>query len=157
MNVCCGITFQFPILPNDGAKILRRYRSVTFVAGTLACCLGQASIAAEPARVLSGAPRAVAPDAVRLVLPVQLPAAVGIECNVYFDNVVLAARSDHLMFDVVCAKGMQLEERWTWTPTEADVGSHPFELIIRDEQNRRIASRAALSRSLRQSSVKAER
>ena len=76
----------------------------------------------------------------RLVLPKSIPAVVGIECNLYFDNVVLAARSGSLLFDVVCAKGSQQAERWTWTPSEMDVGSHSLELVVRDEINRRIAS-----------------
>ena len=41
----------------------------------------------------------------RLVLPPSIPAVVGIECNLYFDNVVLVARSGNVMFDAVCAEG----------------------------------------------------
>lgn len=77
---------------------------------------------------------------VRLVMPSSIPAVVGLECNLYFDNVVLVARPGNVLFDVECAKGRQQAERWTWVPTEADLGSYPLELIVRDEDNRRIAS-----------------
>ncbi|WP_010583485.1 SGNH/GDSL hydrolase family protein [Schlesneria paludicola] len=76
----------------------------------------------------------------RLILPETIPAVVGIECNLYFDNVVLTALPGRLLFDVVCAKGRQQSERWTWVPTEADVGAHPLELIVRDEANRKLIS-----------------
>jgi lysophospholipase L1-like esterase len=45
-----------------------------------------------------------------------------------------------VLFDVNCARGRQQSERWTWVPTAADIGSHPFELIVRDENNRRVVS-----------------
>lgn len=77
---------------------------------------------------------------VRLVMPASIPAVEGIECNLYFDNLVLVARPGSVLFDVVCAKGRQQAERWTWVPTDADIGSHPLELIVRDDNSRRITS-----------------
>lgn len=76
----------------------------------------------------------------RLVMPESIPAVVGVECNLYFDNVVLTVLADDVLFDVVCAKGRQQAERWTWVPTEADVGSHPLELVVLDGNNRKIGS-----------------
>lgn len=102
--------------------------------------LTQHLIAEEPTREVRGADTTRADNVVRLVLPPSIPAVVGLECNLYFDNVVLVARPGNVLFDTVCHKGRQQEERWTWTPTEADVGSHPLELVVFDEQNRRIAA-----------------
>lgn len=79
-------------------------------------------------------------SSLRLLLPPSIPAVVGIECNVYFDNVVLVPNPANLVFDSVCSKGRQQVERWTWTPTEADVGEHPFQFDVRDGDNRVIAS-----------------
>ena len=78
-------------------------------------------------------------DPLRMALPPTLVAAAGIETNVYFDNVVLCLNPANYAFDVVCSKGSQQAERWTWTPTEADVGDVPFELLVRDDSNRIIS------------------
>ena len=80
------------------------------------------------------------PGAVRLHLPVSVPALVGTECNLYFDNAVLTPNSSALLFDVVCEKGRQLDERWAWSPTKDDVGVTPLRLEVRDAENRLIAS-----------------
>jgi lysophospholipase L1-like esterase len=105
-------------------------------------CLVAPFLSAEEAVRDTKAVGGGAANSVRLILPKTIPAAVGIECNLYFENVVLAARPGSLLFDTVCPKGRQQVERWTWVPTEADVGSHPLELIIRDENNHRLASAA---------------
>lgn len=47
---------------------------------------------------------------VRLQLPKVIPAAVGIEMNVYFDNVILAVNPANYAFDVTCVKGQQQAE-----------------------------------------------
>ncbi len=82
--------------------------------------------------------------AIRLLLPQSIPAVVGLECNIYFDNVCLVVNPANCLFDAVCSKGRQQVERWTWTPTEADVGEHPFQLDVRDTENRVIASAKTL-------------
>src|SRR5690242_18854275 len=99
--------------------------------------IGSVSPAAEPEAVPSNI-KVI--STVRLLLPPSIPAVVGIECNVYFDNVVLVPNPANFVFDSVCSKGRQQVERWTWTPTEADVGEHPFQLDVRDGENRVIAS-----------------
>lgn len=79
-------------------------------------------------------------SSVRLLLPPSIPAVVGIECNVYFDNIVLVPNPANVVFDSVCSKGRQQAERWTWTPTDVDVGEHPLQVDVRDAENRLIAS-----------------
>ncbi|HVX64008.1 MAG TPA: GDSL-type esterase/lipase family protein [Pirellulales bacterium] len=95
--------------------------------------------AADPAPGTAEATHDV-PGPVRLTLPPTIYAVVGHQMNVYFDNVTLVLNPDNYAFDVACAKGRQQSERWTYTPAAQDVGSHPFELTVRNEQNELIAS-----------------
>jgi lysophospholipase L1-like esterase len=74
------------------------------------------------------------PGRLRLQVPPVLDAVVGVETNLYFDNLVLTPQPDQYAFDVQCAKGRQWAQRWSFTPTAADVGDHPFVLDVRDEQ-----------------------
>lgn len=96
--------------------------------------------AAESVALGADDPPKANPSSIRLLLPPSIPAVVGIECNVYFDNVVLVPNPANFVFDSVCSKGRQQVERWTWTPSEADVGEHSFQLDVRDGENRVIAS-----------------
>jgi lysophospholipase L1-like esterase len=79
------------------------------------------------------------PGLVRLVLPTELPAVVGIESNIYFDNVMLAVNPANYAVDITCAKGKQQAQRWTLTPKAEDVGQHPLSIVIRDQENRIVA------------------
>ena len=77
-------------------------------------------------------------------LPLELPPALyavpGIECNVYFDNLVLTTNSSNYVFDVECAKGRNDAKRWRFTPTDKDVGSYEWKLRVFNETNRLVAS-----------------
>ncbi len=79
------------------------------------------------------------PGRVRLLLPPKIYAVPGIETNLYFDNVVLVLNPRNYAFDVNCPKGMQLDERWTFTPAAKDVGDYPIEITVRDESNNVVA------------------
>lgn len=76
---------------------------------------------------------------VRLLLPPVIYAVPRIEANLYFDNVVLVLNLDNYTFDVICDKGIQLAERWTFTPNGQDVGEYPIEVVVRDETNAVVA------------------
>lgn len=76
---------------------------------------------------------------VRLVLPGSIYATPGLECNVYFDNIALMLNRRNFAFDTTCEKGVQLAERWAFTPTAEDVGSYPLAIEIRDEANALVA------------------
>ena len=89
--------------------------------------------AAEPAQAVPGTQP---DDPLGMSLPREIFAVAGVETNIYFDNVVLTLNAANYAFDVTCPKGKQQAERWTWTPTEADVGDVPFQLEVRDDQNR---------------------
>jgi len=79
------------------------------------------------------------PGPVRLLLPPRIYAVPGIEMNVYFDNVSLMLNPGNYAFGVTCAKGKQQVERWTFVPTEQDLGQFPLVLEVRDETNKIIA------------------
>ena len=79
------------------------------------------------------------PGRVRLVLPPVIYAVPGIETNIYFDNVVLVLNPANYAFEAICAKGIQLSERWTFTPKDEDAGEYPIEIVVRDESNAIVA------------------
>jgi len=79
------------------------------------------------------------PGKVRMVLPSVIYGVVGIEMNVYFDNVALMLNPDNYAFDVTCGKGIQQAERWTFLPKTEDIGEVPFQLVVRDQDNAIVA------------------
>ena len=66
-----------------------------------------------------------------ILLPDNIHGVVGIEMNVYFDNLVYGDACNYEI-DVTCPKGMQLADRWTFTPTEADVNEFMFLVTFKD-------------------------
>lgn len=75
------------------------------------------------------------PGTIQLVLPKVIHAVVGIESNLYFDNVVLVLNTNNYAFDVSCARGLQQSKRWTYTPKLGEEGSYSFKLEVRDAHN----------------------
>ncbi len=59
---------------------------------------------------------------VRLLLPEKIYAAPGIECNIYFDNIVTVINPANYVFDVICEAGRNDAKRWRFTPGAADAG-----------------------------------
>lgn len=55
-------------------------------------------------------------DEMQLLLPDTVYAVNGQECNIYFDNVILAANWQNYRYDVICDSGIQYANRWSWTP-----------------------------------------
>src|SRR5687767_3587945 len=109
-------------------------RTVSFpVAPALAMVLLATVCHAEPGPTTASTRPSLEPGKVRLLLPPVIYAVPGMEANLYFDNVVLVLDPDDYAFDVVCAKGKQMAERWTFTPEAREAGDYPFELIVRDE------------------------
>lgn len=83
---------------------------------------------------------------VRLVLPPVVYATPDIECNIYFDNIILTLDRDDYAFDVQCERGMQLSERWAYTPAQQDVGEYPITIRVLDSSNTLVASRSSVLR-----------
>lgn len=119
----------------------RRHRvlAALSIGAILALALGSARsvLADEPSPPADAT--ANIPGAVRLTLPPTIYAVVGQEMNLYFDNVVLVLNPENYAFDVSCPRGRQQADRWTYTPAAADVGTVPFQLDVRNEQNELIA------------------
>ncbi|MBN2296656.1 MAG: hypothetical protein JXM70_29780 [Pirellulales bacterium] len=84
--------------------------------------------------------KTAASNPIRLCLPPVIYAVVGDEANVYFDNVMLVINPRNYAVDVNCPLGLQQVERWTCRPTAEQVGEHPFELTVFDQQNRIVAT-----------------
>ncbi len=85
------------------------------------------------------------PGKVRLILPKTIYATSCVEANVCFDNAVLVINPANYVFHVVCQKGVQQTERWTYIPETGDIGDYPFAIEVRDDQNNLMArSRSTL-------------
>lgn len=78
------------------------------------CCRLVAAVATAVGlvRVVSGG--------VELHLPETIPAAVGVECNVYFANITDAIVPASYGWRVKCDVGLQEERRWTFRPKAGD-------------------------------------
>jgi len=116
-------------------KIIRRIHGILFVVLSCATLFAQTAAPAQPVAQMP----AQFPGPIRLQLPPRIYAVPGIEMNVYFDNICLAANPLNYVFDVNCAKGRHQVERWTFVPEEGDVGQFPFVIEVRDETNKIIA------------------
>lgn len=88
----------------------------------------------------ASSPGAAPANTCRLILPDEIPAVVGHEISIYFDNVVLVADPHRVRFDVTCRKGIHQNERWTFLPKPEDVGDIDLTLDVYDAENRLIAT-----------------
>jgi mannonate dehydratase len=87
------------------------------------------------------------PGKVRLLLPTVIYATPGVETNIYFDNIVLAANSADYVFDVRCDKGSMYADRWTYTPAREDAGDYPLTIEVRHSSNGVVARTDAMIRA----------
>ena len=56
------------------------------------------------------------------VVPGTIYAAPGVECNVYWGEVLDSVRPDRYAFEARSRVGRCENERWTWTPAAKDAG-----------------------------------
>lgn len=68
----------------------------------------------------------------RLTLPSEFFAVVGVEMSIYHDNVMLTETPDAYRFEVACDVGQAEKSRWTVTPTSANLGDHPLTVTVRN-------------------------
>ena len=108
---------------------------ITLISTAVLFPIVRMSAADPPTETQNDQPRST----IRMVLPREIFAVVGVETNLYFENVVLVLNPANYLFDVHCSKGRQQDERWTWTPTDGDVGEIPLQLDVRDEFNLLVA------------------
>jgi lysophospholipase L1-like esterase len=94
---------------------------------------------ADTSTAVPGGNSETLPGHIRLVLPPTIYATPGIECNIYFDNIILTLDRDDYAFDVTCQKGLQFQERWAYTPAGPDIGEYTITIEVRDSSNSLIA------------------
>ena len=56
----------------------------------------------------------------KISLPNKIYGVIGQELNIYFDNIILCNNINNYQIDVECEKGIQQEERWTYTPSTTE-------------------------------------
>lgn len=91
------------------------------IASVLSGCIGKST---EPAqtKVATHKTIIVLPMQKQFFLPEHIYAVPGIECNIYFRNILLTANPANYIFDVNCKVGRNDVKRWRFTPTAADGG-----------------------------------
>ena len=129
------------LAPNDAARRFASTLSMRCWRGFSGTIVILIVLMAATSALASESPASQPTEAgkVRLLLPPVIYAVPGIEANVYFDNIVLVLNRSRYAFDVDAPKGNQLAERWTFTPTDKDIGEFPIEIAVRDEQNQTVA------------------
>ena len=68
----------------------------------------------------------------RLTLPPDCCATVGVPMSIYYDNIVLTETPENFRFVVQCDIGKSEAKRWTLTPEAAQVGDHPLSVGVTD-------------------------
>lgn len=89
--------------------------------------LAQSSFAADKSKNL------------RLTLPQQIFAVVGVETGIYFDNIVLTQDTNQYKFEVNCSVGQTDDQRWILTATPANIGSHSLTVTVHDSEGTQLA------------------
>ena len=72
------------------------------------------------------------PEIFKVNLPQKLYGIVGVEFNVYFDNIVSTHDTDYT-FKATCDIGSQMERCYRVTPTAANVGTHTLSIDVTDK------------------------
>lgn len=69
----------------------------------------------------------------QLFIPERIYAAVGKECNLYFNNIITTLKKDYF-FEVNCKIGRTDSDRFRIIPTAEDIGEHPMTIKIYDDR-----------------------
>lgn len=113
----------------DLARTLKSAALVGLAAAAFSCSVAPAA----PGKKAEEAPKASVPvvkNTVHLQLPPALYAVPGVECCLYFDNVVNVINPDNYVFDITCAKGRNDQKRWRYVPAKTDKGTFPLKLRV---------------------------
>lgn len=68
----------------------------------------------------------------RLTMTDKIYAAPGVECNIYFNNILTVINHRNYAFEVRCKVGRSLADRWQFVPEEKDAGEYPLVINIYD-------------------------
>ncbi|MBN2640040.1 MAG: hypothetical protein JXR78_00160, partial [Victivallales bacterium] len=85
-----------------------------------------------------------AADTLPFTMSRDVYAVPGIECNVYFANLILTPNSSNYLFEVDCVKGRHDQERWRYVPEDGDAGDYPLSIKVLNEKNIVVASGEAI-------------
>ncbi len=104
------------------SRFLALAAAAALTAWTGACiCTGSGSSTAQVAGL---------PMQKKFFLPEHIYAVPGVECNIYFRDLLLTVNPNNYTFDVICKFGRNDVRRWRFTPGKAD-GGKSFPLQIR--------------------------
>lgn len=67
---------------------------------------------------------------VHLLLPETVYACPGLECSIYFDNIVTVLNIRDYVFSVSCEVGRTDQKRWRFLPTEDQCGTHEWTVKV---------------------------
>ena len=97
------------------------YAAAFLMVSVLSGCIGKGN---DPAQTKPVTHKTVImlPMQKQFFLPEHIYAVPGIECNIYFSNILLAVNPANYVFDVSCKVGRNDVKRWRFTPTAADEG-----------------------------------
>ena len=70
---------------------------------------------------------------VNLLLTEKIYAVPGIECNIYFNNIVTVINYKNYAFEVICDIGRTDSTRWRVVPEEKDIGEHKITIRVHTE------------------------
>ena len=126
----------------QGIQIMKK--SVVVSCGAIAltilsgCCFTEKP---APAPAPVPAVKAELPRQKMMFLPEAIYAVPGLECNIYFKNIFLAANQSNFLYDVKCNYGKQELKRWTYSPADKEAGkSFPLQITVSDQFGNPVAS-----------------
>ena len=67
---------------------------------------------------------------VKLLLPEKIYAVPGVECNIYFNNIVTVINPANYVFEVKCSKGRNDLKRRRYTPKAEETGKYPLQVRV---------------------------
>ena len=70
---------------------------------------------------------------ISLLLTEKIYAVPGMECNIYFNNIVTVINYKNYVFEVISPLGRTDAERWRLIPEEKDAGEHKITIRVHDE------------------------
>lgn len=84
-------------------------------------------------KFLNNLKRKIFSEPLRLFIPEKIYAAVGKECNIYFDNLITSIAPQDYFFEVKCKIGRNERYCYTVIPQAENVGEHPLTIKIYDK------------------------
>jgi len=76
----------------------------------------------------------------RLLLPTECYAVVGVPMSIYYDNIVLTEKPEDYRFQFQCDVGASEPRRWTVTPGAGDAGPHRLTVSVSDGKGKTLGT-----------------